>query len=253
MLAIVSLLWIAFVVGIAASVVLGIRSAARRAGFPADEVHRIMRVVVPVLGGWLGLLGVLAGFGFFTNFGARPPRLLLAVVGAMILFAVVGRSRTFVRLLPAIPRSWPIALQTMRLPIELGLWALCALGKLPEHLTFEGRNFDVLVGITAPAMAFAIARAWVGARAILAWNVASLGLLANIVFMAITSAPGPLKLDWPGVPNEIVAAFPFVWLPGFLVPLALFTTITSLRQLRLGKSPAEPSRTGRARAMTAPR
>jgi hypothetical protein len=66
--------------------------------------------------------------------------------------------------------------------------------------------------------------------------LASLGLLANVVGMAITTLPGPLHHAWPGVSNVIAAELPFIFLPGFLVPVALFGHVLSLRQLLARRS-----------------
>ena len=81
---------------------------------------------------------------------ALRARLMFVLGGAMALFAYTSRRKVVSRLLDAAPRTWSVAMQSMRVPIELMLWGLFATGKFPVHLTFEGRNFDVLVGATAP-------------------------------------------------------------------------------------------------------
>jgi hypothetical protein len=248
----VSLLFVGLVLAIGGVLVAGVRAASRRAALSSSETSGVTAGAALAIAGWLGVVAALAGLGVFTHFDARPPRLLLVVGAAVVLFAAISRTPLFKRLLAAAPRSWPIAIQTMRIPIELSLWVLCLLGRIPEHLTFEGRNVDILVGITAPLTAFALHRGWIRTRGAILWNAASLAALTNIVVMAVTSIPGPLHLDWPGVPNTVVAEFPWVWLPGFLVPLALFGHVTSLRQL-LTSSPrssesrsSSPSTTRRA-------
>jgi hypothetical protein len=226
-----SVLFLVLVLAIGGVLVAGARAASRRAGLPPSEARAVTSRAALAIAGWLGVLAALAGLGVFTDFDARPPRLLLVVGAAILLFVTLSRTPLFKRLLAAAPRSWPIAIQTMRIPIELALWALCLLGRIPVHLTLDGRNVDILVGLTAPIGAFALHRGWIGTRGAVLWNLASLAALTNIVVMAVTSIPGPLHLDWPGVPNTVVAEFPYVWLPGFLVPLALFGHISSLRQL----------------------
>ncbi len=213
------------VVVVATAVVLAVRRAARGAGCAPGPLTFGAAGVLSV---WLAAMLVLARAGVFHEFEARPPRLLLAVATAVVLLSIATRSPLGRRLRAVSPRWFPIALQTMRGPIELGLGALYAAGRLPVHLTFHGRNFDILVGLSAPIVAFALARGWVGRRVVIAWNVLSLGLLANIVGMAITTFPGPLHRPWPGISNAVLAEPPFVWLPTFLVPLALFGHVWSL-------------------------
>lgn len=219
-------------VGVVASLILaGVRSAALRSGHSPGGARRITLVGAVGIAGWLGLVAVGSLTGVLTDFSARPPRMLLVLAGSAALFTAATRTRTFGRLLASTPRHWPIALQSMRVPIELGLWSLFVAGRLPVHMTFEGRNFDVVVGLSAPIVALALARGWLGVRGAVVWNLLGLGLLVNIVGMAVTTMPGPLQLAWPGPSNVIVAQFPFVWLPAFLVPVALFGHVISLRQL----------------------
>jgi hypothetical protein len=43
-------------------------------------------------------------------------------------------------------------LHTIRIPVELVLFFLFTYKAVPELMTFEGRNFDILSGITAPVI-----------------------------------------------------------------------------------------------------
>ena len=212
---------------------IGTRAGASRAGLDADAARSAWLRILLALGAMLGVAAIAAKSGVLARFEFRPPPLVVLVGSSFVLFGFMIRTDTFKRIANAMPLAWPIAIQSMRAPIELSLWALYSAGRLPVHLTFEGRNFDVLVGLTAPLVAVGISRGWIVRRALIGWHVVSLGLLANIVFMAVTSIPGPLHRPWPGVPNTEVAAWPFVWLPSFLVPVALFGHIVSLRQISI--------------------
>jgi hypothetical protein len=205
--------------------------SAKASGLSEPQAKAIATRIVLSIGLWLGLMAGLAAIGVFQAFEAKPPRLVLAVAVTVIAQIVVARSALFSRLLQATPLAWPIALQSMRIVIELGLWTLHREGRLPVHLTFEGRNFDILVGLTAPFVAWGVARGVIGRRGAIVWNLASIGFLITIVFMAVTSIPGPLHLPWPGIPNTVIAEFPMIWLPTFVVPVAIFGHAASLRQL----------------------
>jgi len=235
MIELVSGLAVAIVATVALLILFGTHAAAKRADLSPAPVTRKAALV---FGGWLAVTAALAASGVLENFEARPPRMMLVIVGSLVVFTLTTRAAVVRRLLDAAPRWWIVALQTMRIPIELGLFSLFRLGRVPEHMTFDGRNFDILVGLTAPFVAFGIARGVLGRRALLAWNVVSLALLANVVGMALTSMPGPFQLSWPGPMPTVVGSWPFVWLPSFLVPVALFGHILSLRQV-LGQPRAE--------------
>jgi hypothetical protein len=98
-------------------------------------------------------------------------------------------------------------------------------------MTFTGRNFDVLVGLSAPVVAWLVATRRIGNRGVLVWNLASIGLLINVASIAIRSVPGPLNAGWSGAPLTIVGSWPFVSLPALLVPLAALGHIASLATL----------------------
>lgn len=107
----------------------------------------------------------------------------------------------------------------------------------------EGRNVDILVGLTPLPVAWLcfVRRVWPRGAA-LAWNVAGIAILANIVMHALLSAPTPFQALWTEPPTTIITTLPYIWLPGFLVPLALSLHVASLRTLRAGPAPLEETR-----------
>jgi len=103
---------------------------------------------------------------------------------------------------------------------------------LPIQMTFEGRNFDILAGITGPIVAYlAYSKKVLSRSVVIAWNILCLGLLINIVVTALLSIPSPFRYFMNEPANTIVAEFPIIWLPGFLVPLAYGLHFLSLRKL----------------------
>jgi hypothetical protein len=123
-----------------------------------------------------------------------------------------------------------VALQTFRVGVELAFWRLHAEGVAPVQVTFEGRNFDALVGLTAPVVAAGIAFGWLGPRTTIAWNLFGLAMLFNAIGTVATSTPGPLHLSWTGEPFTAIAAWPVVWIPALLAPIGISLHITSIRQ-----------------------
>ncbi|HMH20883.1 MAG TPA: hypothetical protein VK563_03865 [Puia sp.] len=79
---------------------------------------------------------------------------------------------------------------------------------------------------------------WSGSSRILAlaFNIAGLLLLFNIMAIALLSMPTPIRYFMNEPAATLVAHFPFIFLPGVLVPLAYTLHIFSLRQLWLGKN-----------------
>jgi len=173
--------------------------------------------------GW-SLSGMMADFTRFPfNFA---PILIIPLLSIIILLF----SKTLGEILRHIPPANLIRLQSFRVFVEILLWVLFVENLLPVQMTFEGRNFDVLSGLTAPLIAWLAARNKISNTGILIWNVLCLCLLINIVGIAILSTPSPIRVFMNEPANTIVAYFPISWLPGFLVPLAYTLNLFSLRQ-----------------------
>lgn len=226
----VSLLFVATVVGVLLVVLGGAARVAHRVGPGAT---RGVRVAAVALTGWLALTAVLADRGFFDDFQSMPPRFLLALGPPILTLAALASSRRLGPLLAALPRAWPVAAQTFRIAVEIVLWRLAVAGIVPELLSFTGRNLDILVGLSAPVVAYAcfVRRAW-PERVAVWWNWAGIVILLNVVVHAQLSAPTPWRLFETDPPTTFIADVPYIWLPAFLVPLAWLLHAVSLRQLR---------------------
>ena len=185
--------------------------------------------VVATLAVWLALTAFLARVGVLSQWTARPPGLPLVAGGGLLLAFLLRRTATFRALLDSTPASWPIGLQVFRVGVELILFDLHASGRVPVQVTFAGRNLDILIGLTAPLVAWWVARRRASAWLVLGWNVLGLGMLANTVAVVVTSTPGPMNL-WPGAPFTEILRWPLVWVPAFLAPLAVLLHVASLRQ-----------------------
>jgi hypothetical protein len=65
------------------------------------------------------------------------------------------------------------------------------------------------------------------------WNLICLALLANIVIRAVLSLPTDFQQFGFEQPNVAVLQFPYVWLPGLIVPLVLLAHLAAIRQIVL--------------------
>ncbi|WP_276497069.1 hypothetical protein [Pontibacter litorisediminis] len=124
-------------------------------------------------------------------------------------------------------------LHVVRVPVEVCLLWLYFKGAVPELMTFEGRNFDILAGLSAPVVYYLgyMRSNRLPKVVLLGWNFICLGLLFNIVFHGVLSVPSPFQQFGFEQPNIALLYFPFVWLPGFIVPLVLFSHLATIRQL----------------------
>lgn len=189
---------------------------------------------------WLAVQAGLAVGGFYkSSLDTLPPRLVLgAVLPAIILIIGIFISGKGRRWMAHLSRADLVAISVVRIGVEIGLYGLATHRLVPELMTFSGRNFDILAGLTAPVVASfwrsqRLSRGW-----LIAWNVAALALLANIVTLALLSAPTPAQQLAFEQPNVAVLRFPFVWLPAFIVPVVLFSHVASLYLLLRRPEPA---------------
>ena len=183
---------------------------------------------------WLIIQTVLTLNNIYnTDTNSFPPKIFLTgilptILTIVSLFATL-KGRQFIDSLPLKNLTY---LNLVRIPVEIVLFWLFLHKAIPELMTFEGRNFDILAGLTAPFIAyFGFTKKKISRKTILIWNFVCLGLLINIVVNALFSAPSPIQKFAFEQPNIAILNFPFSWLPTFIVPIVLFGHLTSIRQL----------------------
>jgi hypothetical protein len=166
-----------------------------------------------------------------------PPRILPAFLVPLVAGLLFLRSGPTRDLLARTPPQWPIYLQSFRVVMEIILWLLYLQHRAPVIMTFEGRNVDILVGLTAiPVGYLCFARKAWSARVAFWWNVAGILILLNVVVHAQLSAPSPFRVFVTDPPLTFIAYWPYILLPGFLVPLAWLGHAASLMQIRRSRA-----------------
>jgi hypothetical protein len=182
---------------------------------------------------WLIVTGLLAYNGFFTDTSGMPPRFALAVAPAVFLIIALLVSKKGQAFVDNLDLRKLTMLHIVRVPVEITLYWLAANEAVPELMTFAGRNFDMVAGITAPLIYFiCFNSSQVKKRGLLlTWNLICLGLLLNIVINAVLSAPFSFQQFAFDQPNIAVLYLPFVWLPSFIVMLVLLSHLVAIRRL----------------------
>lgn len=204
-----------------------------RSGVAIQSITKIALLLVV----WLIVQAVLTIKEVYSSdTTSLPPKILLfgilPLILAIIIIFATHKGRKFVDSLPLFHLT---CLHIVRIPVELVLFWLFLHKAVPGLMTFEGRNFDIVAGITAPFIAYlGLKKSKPYPGMLLVWNFISLGLLLNIVVNAFLSAPSPLQQFAFDQPNVAILHFPFSWLPTFVVPVVLFSHLASIRQLMRG-------------------
>ncbi len=171
---------------------------------------------------------MLSVTGFTGNFEIFPFNIGPLLIIPFVIITLFTFSRTLREVLPHIHPARIIRLQIFRVFVEILLWLLFIDNLLPVQMTFEGMNFDVLSGFSAPIIAFFAFKNKLSKPVLIIWNLICIGLLINIVAVAVLSMPTPFRYFMNEPANTIVAQFPISWLPTFLVPLAYLLSFISI-------------------------
>ena len=184
---------------------------------------------------WLIVQTILASQGFFQNFDVIPPRTFAfgPLPFFILTFAYLIFCRRFIDQLPLAVLTW---IHVIRIPVECVLLWLAQNGLVPVEMTFEGRNLDILSGLSAPIIYFvAFRNGRVNRNLLIIWNIVALCLLTNIVTIAVLAFPSRFQMIGFDHPNIGVTLFPYVWLPAVIVPIVFFSHVASLYKLLASK------------------
>ena len=184
---------------------------------------------------WMGVTWTAAASGVLRRWDATPPPFALFVVGIVLVAVALARGQYGSRLAAGLPLWMLVAIQGFRLPLELAMHEMYERGIMPVQMSYSGRNFDILTGISALLLAWGLASGRAGRRLALLWNVGGLLLLFNVVVIAILSTPR-IRFFGDEHLNVWITYPPFVWLPAVMVVAALAGHLLIFRALRIRRS-----------------
>ena len=180
---------------------------------------------------WSVINSILAYTGFYNDTESIPPRFALVLVPsiALIVYGLLAKQRNWIYE----QRNTKIStfLHAIRLPIEVVLLELFIHKMVPELMTFEGRNFDIIIGASAPIIGFLFLKNIVSKKGLLIWNVIGLLFVTFILFNGLLSAELPFQQFGFEQPNKAVMYFPFVLLPAVIVPIVIWTHLSDIIKL----------------------
>ena len=211
----------------------GLNRALADAHWPAADRTRTLRVSAVILLGWLAIAITLSAMGIFhVTSGDRPTIqygiLLPILIGALMIW----RSETTKRIIAAVPQPWLVGVQFFRALGAIFL-ILYAAGKLPGLFAWPAAVGDLVVGLSAPFVGLAYARAQhKAAGLVVAWNALGLLDLTDALGLGFLTAPSRFALEIQPT-SDLMTVLPLVLVPVYLVPLFFVLHLASLaKQLR---------------------
>jgi hypothetical protein len=217
-------------IGITAIVLFGLRDALAKAGWSKHDRATAFRFSAVTLISWFLLALVLGLAGVYK---AAPDRIPTIQYGIFIPFLIgawlIWRSPAVGRIIDAVPQPRIVGVQLYR-ALGVIFLILYATDNMPGLFAWPAGVGDVIVGLLAPVVALAYARdARRNAGRVTAWNV--LGILDLVVAITTGFITSPSTLFSYEPPNELIAVFPLVLIPVYLVPLSLLLHLASLAKL----------------------
>lgn len=184
---------------------------------------------------WL-LMGAIGSYlvweGAQLDNSQLATRLLYVTLPATLLpllYLFTSRGR---RMLHIINDEFLHYTHTLRLAIAFVLLWLHKSQLMPADLTFEGWNYDIIIGLTAPLVAhIGYTQKMLTRNIIIGWNVIGILFLLNIMMHAALSVPGPLHLINHDMPNVAILHFPYQLLPTLVVPILFYCHIVAIVRL----------------------
>ena len=181
---------------------------------------------------WLIYLSILSYTDVLANF-TMPPRVpLMVILPLMVLIIFSLLRKTTTELVAITSVSWLIYLQGFRIIVELIIWGAYREGIVPLQTTFEGYNYDIIIGLTAVPLAYFTKKDKVSVTVLMVWNIVGLLILANTVrfFLYSVYFPEYFGQSSPMVTEDFVK-LPYLLIPGLFMPLAVFIHALSIKQL----------------------
>ena len=215
------------------AIVLGLWLALERTGLTQRQRLGLWLAVVVPYTLWLAVIWSVAVNGVFRPGNNTPPLVPLAIFLPVIVgVPILLRSKRIGEVLDAMPASWLVGLQVYRIlgSIFLVGWAR---GVIPGIFALPAGIGDVTTGLLALPVAYLlVSRNGDGVRPAIAWNIFGLLDFTIAIGIGLATAPGPLQVIVPSIPNTGVGLYPAVLIPAFAVPSSILLHVLSLRQLR---------------------
>jgi hypothetical protein len=166
---------------------------------------------------------------FYTN--SIPPKVMVftAIPLAILLFAIVGNTKLFKKLLHSIRLESFIAMHVFRL-VGTFFILLYFYHLLPRAFAFSSGIGDIITAIIALPVAKMVSKGKPGSLLVaFAWNI--FGTL-DIIVLLVIAIHNAINSAGTAIPGELeMTIFPFVWFPAFAPATILFLHTTIFRKM----------------------
>ena len=213
------------------AILYGLHRSLVEAKWHAADRARTFRISSVILLGWLAVTVGLGAFGVYHVDSTEVPTIQYAILLPIVIGALlIWLSETAKRVIAAVPQSWLVGVQLYR-ALGVIFLILYAIGKLPALFAWPAGIGDIAIGLLAPIVGIAYARARKATSLVAAWNV--FGILDLVIavgtgFATALSLIQPIEVQ----PTSELMTVLLVLIPVYLVPLSIVLHLASLAKLR---------------------
>ncbi|MEQ6166098.1 hypothetical protein AAOE16_02795 [Ekhidna sp. MALMAid0563] len=192
----------------------------------SDEPPKRKKAYSVIIIMWFIYITTLSNSGWLDDFGF-PPRVPLLIVIPAVLFIISYTSKKWVKdSIMKVKDHQIIYIQSFRIAVELLIYGGFLNEVFPKKATFEGLNYDILVGASALIIGALVQKGILKSKGILIWNILSLAILSVTVFSFVSSYYFSDIMS----ENFQFVRLPYVFLASILLPMAVFYHVISIRQ-----------------------
>ena len=215
------------------AILYGLHRSLVEAGWPEADRARTFRASSALLLGWLAVTIVLGALGVYHVGSTEIPTIQYGILLPILAGALlIWRSETAKSVIAAVPQPWLVGVQLYR-ALGVIFLILYATGKLPALFAWPAGIGDIAIGLLAPIVGVAYARAPRKAASLVAgWNVFGILDLVIAVGTGFATAPSLLQPIEVQPTSDLMTVLPMVLIPVYLVPLSILLHLASLAKLR---------------------
>ncbi len=181
---------------------------------------------------WITVTYISGKLGIFQDFSAMPPRFFLLLPTILIVLYFLMKTKHTELIVNNISIYVLIGIQSFRFFPEIFLDLSYREGLAPIQMTYHGRNLDILVAALALTILVLNKRIPISPKKLgVIFSFIGLGLLINILTIAILSTPTPIRYFMNEPANTFVTEAPYIWLPTVFVSLAFWGHFILIKKL----------------------
>lgn len=198
--------------------------------------HR--KLFAGLAGAYMGIATVVAASGIMDRTKGGP-LVLLALFSAPLIAAAIlwGRPSTQ-QAMRRIPITTLIGLNIIRAEGALFL-LLAGAGRLAGPFPISAGWGDIITGVAALPLAWAVSRGKASSLTVAAWNIfGTLDLVVAVTLGVLSGNGSPVQLIHAGVGSLAITHLPWAWVPTVLVPFFLVTHTIIFAKLRAASAPS---------------